>query len=195
MAGRRPTRNAARTLDLQPAACRNAIAGRATDFDRAARKASLGRARTAAKTYSDSDIAAALTSVAVSLGHVPRVKEYEAFASTCGCPSLATVVNRMGGWTNAVKAAGLTHASTPARTRSRRWTADACWTAVRRAVAELEQIPTVVMYDRHAAGRPDLPSSATLRNRLGRWSTITTQLLAEQRVRLVEVCAERGGAA
>jgi hypothetical protein len=86
----------------------------------------------------------------------------------------------MGGWTSAVRAAGLTPSRTPTRTRSRRWTADACWAAIRAVVAELEQIPTVVTYDRHAASRPDLPSSATLRNRLGRWSAITTTLAAER---------------
>jgi hypothetical protein len=38
----------------------------------------------------------------------------------------------------------------------------------------------VLSYERHAAGRRDLPSSATLRNRLGRWSAITAQLAAER---------------
>jgi hypothetical protein len=174
-------RGAAVVLGVQAAACRNAIARFATEFDRAARTASLARAR-AAKTYSDGDIAAALTSVAVELGRVPSAKEYEALSRVHGCPSLATVLKRMGGWTNAVRACGLIPVSTPARTRSRRWTADACWTAVRRAVVELERIPTIVTYDRHAAGRPDLPSSATLRNRLGRWSAITAQLAAERRL-------------
>ena len=49
-----------------------------------------------------------------------------------------------------------------------------------RSVAELGEIPTVLSYERHAADRADLPSSATLRNRLGRWSAITTQLAAER---------------
>jgi len=136
--------------------------------------------RAVARTYSDRDIAAALASVAADLGRVPSAKEYEALARARGAPSLATVLNRMGGWTKAVRAAGLTPPRTPARTRSRRWTADACWSAIRAVVAELEQIPTVVTYDRHAASRPDLPSSATLRNRLGRWSAITTAIAVER---------------
>jgi hypothetical protein len=110
---------------------------------------------------------------------VPSAKEYAALARELPYPSLATVLNRMGGWTNAVRAAGLTPSGASRRARSRRWTAEACWSAVRRAVAELEDIPTVAGYDRHAAGRSDLPSSATLRHRLGRWSQITTQLAAE----------------
>jgi hypothetical protein len=38
----------------------------------------------------------------------------------------------------------------------------------------------VLAYERHAAGRPELPSSATVRNRLGRWSSISTQLAAQR---------------
>ncbi len=78
-AGEAP-RSAASALGLQAAACRKAIARCATEFDRAARKASLARARAVAKTYSDDDIAAAVASVAVSLGRVPSAKEYEALA-------------------------------------------------------------------------------------------------------------------
>jgi hypothetical protein len=175
-------RSVAIALDLRPQACRSAIARCATEVDRTARKASLASARAVAKTYSDGDIAAALRSMAADLGRVPSAKEYETLARTHGGPSLATVLNRMGGWTSAVRAAGLTPTSPPtrARRRSPRWTPEACWTALRCVVAELGQIPTVVTYDRHAADRTDLPSSATLRNRLGRWSAITMQLAAER---------------
>jgi hypothetical protein len=87
----------------------------------------------------------------------------------------------MGRWTSAVRAAGLVPAHTAAHARARRWTTESCWHAMRVAVAELGEIPTVVAYDRHAAGRKDLPSSATLRNRLGRWSQISSRLIAERR--------------
>jgi hypothetical protein len=172
--------SAAGALGLQRAAARHALARFATDRDRAARRASLGGARARGKTYSDRDIMVALTSVAGRLGRVPTAKEYGALARELAYPSVATVVNRMGGWTSAVCAAGLVPASTPGRACSRRWTAQACWTAVRQVVAELGDIPTVAGYDRHAAGRADLPSSATVRNRLGRWSAITTQLAGNQ---------------
>jgi hypothetical protein len=172
--------SAAITLGLQAAACRNTIARFATEVDRAARKASLAGARAAPKTYSDRDIIVALISVAARLGRVPIAKEYGALARELEYPSLATVLNRMGGWTSAVRAAGLIPISTPARTRSRRWTVEACWAALRDVVAELGEVPTVVGYARHAADREDLPSSATVRNRLGRWSAITTQLAAER---------------
>ena len=175
---------AASELGLQLAACRSTIARFATEVDRAARKASLAGARTATATYSDRDIFVALTSVAVRLGRVPSAKDYGALARELEYPSLPTVLNRMGGWTMAVVAAGLTPSSTPARKRSRRWTADACWAALHRVVAELGEIPSVAGYDRHAADRDDLPSSATVRNRLGRWSAITTRLAAERELAL-----------
>ncbi|MGI9098681.1 MAG: homing endonuclease associated repeat-containing protein [Solirubrobacteraceae bacterium] len=175
-------RSAANALGLQATASRSAIARFATAVDRAARKASLASARALATTYSDRDIVVALTSAATRMGRVPTAKEYRALARELEYPSLPTVLNRMGGWTSAVRAAGLTPTSAPVRTRSRsrRWTVEACWAAVRQVVDELGEIPTVAGYDRHAAGRTDLPSSATLRNRLGRWSTMTTQLAAER---------------
>lgn len=38
----------------------------------------------------------------------------------------------------------------------------------------------MLSYERHASDRSDLPSSATVRNRLGRWSAIVTRLAAER---------------
>ncbi len=156
-------------------------AGRfATDADHAARKASMAGARSV-QTYSDRDIILALVSVATRVDRVPSAKEYAAHARQLGYPSLPTVLNRMGGWTSAIRAAGMQPLGAPKRrTRSRRWTDDACWTALRRVVGELGKIPTVLSYERHAADREDLPSSATLRNRLGRWSAITTRLASER---------------
>jgi hypothetical protein len=172
--------SAADALGLQSAACRSVIARSATAGDRAARKASFARLRVVATTYSELDIIVALTRVATRLGRAPRAREYGRLARELGCPSLPTVVNRMGGWTNALRAADLSAPSTGRRMTARRWTVEACWTAVREVAAELEQMPSVVGYERHAADRADLPSSATVRNRLGRWSAITTQLKAER---------------
>jgi hypothetical protein len=173
-AGERLERASA-SLGLRRAAARSAIASFATDGDRDARKATLASVRAIRKTYSDGDIVIALSAVAGRLGRVPTAREYGALTRELECPSLATVVNRMGGWTCAVCAAGLVAPSTPARARPRRWTADACWAAVCQVVAELGEIPTVAGYDRHATGRADLPSSATVRNRLGRWSAIASR--------------------
>lgn len=177
-AGHEP-RDAASALGLQAAACRSTIARFATDVDKAARRATLSGAR-GAKTYSDRDIIVALRAIAAGLGRVPSAKEYALLARGLDLPSLPTVLNRMGGWSRAVTAAGMTPLGARPSTRRRRWTESACLDALRRVAAELGEIPTVAAYDRHATGRPDLPSSATLRNRLGRWSTIVARLAAER---------------
>jgi hypothetical protein len=177
-AGHEP-RRAASALGLQAAACRSTIARFATDVDKAARRANLSGAR-GAQTYSERDIIVALRAVAAGLGRVPSAKEYALLARGLELPSLPTVLNRMGGWTRAVQAAGMTPLGATGAARPRRWTEEACWGALRRVVEELGEIPTVVSYEAHAAGRPDLPSSATVRNRLGRWSSIAAQLAAER---------------
>ena len=173
---------AATALGLQAAACRLTISRFATDVDRAARRASMASSR-GTQRYSDRDILVAITSAARRLGHVPSAKEYAAIARSLDHPSLPTVLNRMGGWTSALTAAALRPpTSVPARTRARRWTEAACWQALRIAVDELGEIPSVLAYERFAVDRNDLPSSATIRNRLGRWSTIATQLAAHRQL-------------
>jgi len=192
-AGEQP-RSAADKLGLQAAACRSTIERFATDVDRAARKASMGGARRI-QLYSDRDIILALTSVSIRVGRVPSAKEYAAHARVLNYPSLPTVLNRMGGWTHALRAAGMQPLSAPARSRKRRWTEESCWQALRGVVEELGEIPTVLSYERHALGRADLPSAATLRNRLGRWSSITTQLAAQRELsRAVQSVSPRAAA-
>ncbi len=192
-AGEQP-RHAASALGLQAAACRSTIERFATDVDRAARKATIAGARRV-QTYTDRDIIVALTSVAARVGRVPSAKEYAAHARRLDYPSLPTILNRMGGWTHALRAAGMQPLSAPARARKRRWTEEACWTALRAVVAELGEIPSVLAYERHAAGRAELPSSATVRNRLGRWSAITTQLAAQRELAGIAQAVSARGAA
>jgi len=178
--------SAAGKLGLQAVACRTTIERFATDVDRAARRATMSGAR-GGRTWSDRDILLALNSVAKRLGHVPSAKAYAALARELGYPSLATILNRMGGWTNAVGAAGLrplTAQPTAPSRRVRRWNDAACWAALQRVVGEVGELPSVLAYDRLAAGREDLPSSATIRNRLGRWSTIAIRLAAERELTL-----------
>jgi hypothetical protein len=173
------TGSAAGKLGLQAVACRSTIERFATEVDRAARRANMAGGR-GARTWSDRDIILALTSVCERLERIPSAKEYSALARDLRYPSLATILNRMGGWSIAVAAAGLRPAPpASSRARTRRWNDDACWDAMRRAVQELGEIPSVLAYERLAAGREDLPSSATIRNRLGRWSAIATRLAAQ----------------
>lgn len=127
----------------------------------------------------DQEILTALMSVATRVGRVPSAREYAALAREHRLPSLATVLNRMGGWGNAIRAAGMLPLAAGTGARSRRWTDEACWRALRSVSRELGEIPSVRGYERHAAHRHDLPSPATIRNRLGRWSSIVTRLVAE----------------
>jgi hypothetical protein len=183
------------TLGLQAVACRSTIERFATDVDRAARSASLAGARVV-PTYSDRDIILALTSAAARLGRVPTAKEYAAVARTAQLPSLTTVHNRMGGWSKAVAAAGLSRDALPSRPRPRQWTDEACWEALRRAADELGELPSVLDYERVAAGRSDLPSSTTIRNRLGRWTSLTARLAAQRELaRQVKVRAQSAAGA
>jgi transcriptional regulator with XRE-family HTH domain len=177
-AGEQP-RSAADKLGLQAAACRSTIDRFATDVDRAARKASMAGARRI-QLYSDRDIIVALTSVGARVGRVPSAKEYALHARELNYPSLPTVLNRMGGWAHAVRAAGMQPLSSVQHRRKRRWTEESCWAALRAVADELGATPTMLAYERHAAGREELPSAATLRNRLGRWSSITTELAAQR---------------
>jgi DNA-binding CsgD family transcriptional regulator len=165
-------------LGLDGSAARNVIERLATEADRYARQAGLA-ARRDGLTYTDAEIIRALQAAATILGRVPAAREYAALAGEMDLPSLATVANRMRGWSNAVAAAGLRPTTGNVRSHPRRWTPEACWEALGRAVDELGEIPTVVAYEQFAAGRDDLPSAATIRNRLGRWSALTARLAAE----------------
>jgi hypothetical protein len=169
----------AEALGVGRAACRGVIADHGTDADRAMRRASLATARASdANRYSEADIVAAIRAVAARLERVPSARDYAAVARSMALPSLPTIHNRMGGWGRAVRAAGMQPAAAPPVCRH--WTEDACWNALRRAVDELGEIPSTRVYDRHAEARGDLPSSATVRNRLGRWSTIVMALTVER---------------
>ena len=110
-AGEQP-RSAATALGLQAAACRSTIERFATDVDRAARKASMAGGR-AVNTYTDRDIILALTSVCTRVGRVPSAKEYALHARELNYPSLPTILNRMGGWAHALRAAGMQPIGSP----------------------------------------------------------------------------------
>jgi hypothetical protein len=86
----------------------------------------------------------------------------------------------MGGWTAALPAAGVQPSVSGQRVHTRLWTEEACWRAIRGVARDHDEIPTVLAYDPLAADRTDLPSPATLRNRIGRRSAITARLAAER---------------
>ncbi|HWH11922.1 MAG TPA: hypothetical protein VG165_12395 [Solirubrobacteraceae bacterium] len=180
-----PLGAAAEALGLEPLACAATITRLASDADRTSRRANIAHARRGRPTYSDRDIHEALGYAAVRVGRTPSRKQYADVARELGFASLPTVLNRMGSWRAAVSAAGLTPRAR-SRSPTRRWTEEACWEALRTVVDEAGEIPSMQGYDRLAAGRVDLPSSATIRNRLGRWSAVITQLAADHDRRMSE---------
>ncbi|MGI8729264.1 MAG: homing endonuclease associated repeat-containing protein [Solirubrobacteraceae bacterium] len=153
---------------------REALRGRATAADRAARRARRSRSSVA---YTDADLLQAIHRVADELGDVPTSANYRRLARQLGLPSLPTITNRLGSWNQAVRASGMTP-NTTHDGYTRRWTSEACWRALARLVTELGDAPTAEQYELIAAANDDLPSIATARNRLGRWSDIVDRLLS-----------------
>lgn len=169
----------ARELGLSAQAVRDLIEARATPADRAERKLSQSRLRGAgSRTYSDGQLTLAIHRVAVRTGGTPSSGEYARHAAEEGLPSLPTVVNRFGSWADAVRAAGMTPRE--ARRRyTRHWTEERCRDAIRRLIDELGEAPTAEQYDVLASADDDLPSLATVRNRLGRWSEVIGRAVAK----------------
>jgi len=90
--------------------------------------------------------------------------------ATPDMPSLATVRNRFGSWTGALRAAGVTPVRTPARTRN--WTDDKLAAVVKEYFAESRS------WSRRDLGvwldaDPNRPSLSTISNRIGTWSDLT----------------------
>jgi hypothetical protein len=155
-------------------AVRELIRAEASDADRVTRRAAHDRH--AEQRYTDDDLLAAIKEVAERYGRAPSSGEYAA-ASTGGMlPSLPTIHNRLG-WANAVELAGYAPRGGRKRDYRVRWTEAACRAALIKLVVESEHIPTVSEYEKLAQLDPDLPSSATIRKRLGTWSRVTGDLV------------------
>jgi len=174
-AGREST-EVAREHGVTVSAANQVIRELVTEADRAERSRSLGRRRGPGTTYSREELIGAVQEVASRVGRVPTSNDYSDQASRSGLPSLPTVTNRLGGWANAVRAAGMTPHVSARRNYERRWPEERCWLALQRIVTELGEVPTAEQYALLASADDDLPSLATVRNRLGRWSEVMAQL-------------------
>lgn len=150
-----------------------------TPADRAERGRNSGRA-SSGPTYAEEDLIGAVRRVADEVGRVPSSNDYGRLAGRLGLPSLPTIMNRLGGWSAAVRQAGMVP-NQSRRSYERTWGERACWMALEALVDELGQLPTVEHYDALAASREDLPSLATVRNRLGRWSEVAATLARGER--------------
>ena len=168
-------------LGLPRASVKALIDRYATADDRDARRLALFNAARCARPrgYSDEQLLGAVGDVVEQVGRVPTSSEYAKIAREAGLPSLSTVENRFGGWKATLRAIG--HPAPPERGRRyrRRWTEERCLQALRELVAELGRLPSQAAYRELSARREDLPSSATLRTRLGSWSTIGQRLHGE----------------
>jgi Homing endonuclease associated repeat/Sigma-70, region 4 len=158
-------------------AIRQTIAEHATDEDRAARATALSRRRDPIlPLFTDEQLLAGLRAVAARLGHPPTGGEYEQWAKKLGLASAQTVYMRFGGWSRALRRAGLEPINAPMRVYSPKWHIAACLRALVSVADQLGDPPRYQRYLELAATREDLPSAATLRVRLGLWSGIAAPL-------------------
>lgn len=172
-------REIARRLALPLAVVNTCLSEFASRADRGANGLARAHSRSVGLTvFSDDDLVAAIRTVADFLGRTPSSGEYLKTARAMGLPSLPTIGNRFGSWSAAVLAAGLVPRGSGRRHYARRWTDVAVRTALERLVIELGALPTVDQYELSAESDPSLPSSATVRNRLGRWATVAAELAA-----------------
>jgi transcriptional regulator with XRE-family HTH domain len=150
----------------------------ATPVDRAQRRQMLFASSSATDTvYTELDLIAAIREVADYLGRAPTTGEYRRLAAASSLPSVPTVMTRFGGWRAALVSAG--YAPRAAHRRYvRRWTEAACLDVLARLVDDLGELPSLQRYTLLAESDDTLPSPATVRNRLGRWTTLATRLTA-----------------
>ena len=164
-------------LGIPPSCVSAVIDSHATVADRSARRrAQSERASRARRRFSDETLLEAVRGAADWAGRVPSIADYAEFARSSDLPSLDTIGLRFGGWNGALRAAGMTPRHARRRVSPRRWTDAACLEALDRLVQELGELPSITRYEELAKGRPDLPSPATVRNRLGRWKLVALRL-------------------
>ena len=159
-------------LRLRRSLVRRFLRANVSSADRAARRAN--NQRPTETRYDDVDLVAAVREVGQRYGRAPTSAEYNRAAAGGMLPSLPTVHARLG-WSHAVELAGF-QASRARRPYTRRWTEGACRQALRRLVVESGEVPSTNQYDALAQLDDELPSLATIRHRLGRWTTVTGEL-------------------
>jgi hypothetical protein len=164
----------ARDLNIGHAAIRALLDDAVTPTDRAHRRANR-RSAGGNSQFSDEDLIAAVREVGDRYGRTPTTAEYSRAAAGGMLPSAPLIQARLG-WREAVLRAGLTPRRSVRRTYKRRWPAEACRHALRRIVVETGEVPTIAQYEALAQLDDSLPSGVTVRNCLGRWSTVTADL-------------------
>lgn len=164
----------ARELGLDTRAVKQLVQARRTSGDRSARARALAARHT--PRFSAEELLAGLGCVASRLGRAPSGAEYDRLARELELASLATVVIRFGAWRTALSAAGLTAVASSGRVYAPRWSAAACRRALESVADQLGSPPRYSRYVQLAAERDDLPSGATVRQKLGLWIEIASSL-------------------
>ncbi len=166
-------------LELNGSAVKALIKRRRSDADRTARAKALPGV--SEPRFSERELTDGVRLVAERLGRAPTGGEYDRLAQELGLACMTTVYMRFGGWRKALVAAGLE--GVPAsRAYATRWHVAACQRALESVADQLGDPPRYQRYAQLASERDDLPSAATLRVRLGLWSSIAA-LLMEQKAR------------
>ncbi len=169
-------------LGISRACVSAVIDAHATEADRIARRrAQSEQASRSRRRFSDEALIEAVRASAEWAGRVPSIADYAELARSSDLPSLDTIGLRFGGWNAALRAAGMTPRDTRRRGPPRRWTEAACLEALGRLVEELGELPSITRYEELARERADLPSPATVRNRLGRWKLVALRLAGDAR--------------
>jgi Bacterial RNA polymerase, alpha chain C terminal domain/Homing endonuclease associated repeat/Sigma-70, region 4 len=167
-------------LNLRGSAVEWVLERELTDRDRAMHRLKRAQAREdASRIYSDGDLLDAVRSVAAELGSVPSSTSYARHARQRRLPSLQTLRTRFGSWSTAIEAAGMTPRPPRRAGFARRWTAEACWQALRKLVATGDATLSAREYERLYLESDELPSLDTIRNRLGRWDVVAARLMLE----------------
>lgn len=169
-----PPDRIARELCLTRSAVSALLVEAVTPADRTHRRANR-HSEGIGRQFTDEELVAAVREVAERYGRTPTTTEYSSAAAGGMLPSLPLIQNRLG-WREAVLRAGLTPRDSKRRDYNVRWTPQACRHALRRLVVETGEVPTVAQYEALAQLDETLPSSATVRNRLGRWSSVAADL-------------------
>lgn len=183
-----PVGEIAQRTGLTYRAIRAAIAQRATEADREARRQTR-KVVTQPAQYSEQQLLAGMRRVARGIGHAPTSGEYAQAASELGLASMQTVYMRFGGWRQALSRAGLKAPAPSRNVRPTMWHVAACWQALISVADELGDPPRYRRYLEIATDRDDLPSPTTLRTRLGLWSEIVAALELYRRTQAQQAAA------
>lgn len=130
------------------------------------------------RIYTDEEIILALQRVHAALGRkVMGLSRYRNFAESCPgeIPSAALIVQRFGYWKDACTAAGIPYGATHF-VYTRQWTDEDMYQIVIDFINDPDvPSPSAENYDQYARARKGVvPSLATIRNRMGKWTQIVS---------------------